>query len=75
MSMSREEHLQWCKERALAYCDREDYRGAWASMCSDLGKHPETKGHPDIALGMQQLLRCMALNNAASMRRFIEGFR
>jgi hypothetical protein len=42
MTWSREEHLQWAKERAYAYLDVGDWRQALASFMSDLGKHPET---------------------------------
>ncbi len=40
--MNREQHLAWCKGRALQYLDRGDYGQAIASMGSDLGKHEET---------------------------------
>ena len=41
--MSRDQHLAWCKERALHYLDRGDHSQAIASMGPDLGKHEETK--------------------------------
>lgn len=41
---TRQEHLDWCKERALE-CLPDDLPGAFASMISDLSKHEETKGH------------------------------
>lgn len=67
------EHLAWCKQRALEYCDAGDVDQAFASMASDLGKHPETEGHMGIQLGMMQLMGGM-LSSPAQMRRFIEGF-
>ena len=65
---SRAEHLAWCKQRALEYCDAGDVDQAFASMASDLGKHPETEGHMGIQLGMTQLMGGM-LSSPAQMRR------
>ena len=45
MAETRDEHLAWCKQRALEYADRGDTTNAVASMMSDLGKHPETENH------------------------------
>jgi hypothetical protein len=53
---TREEHLAWCKKRALKYCDIGDYDQAFASMASDLSKHPETEKHIGIELGMMLLM-------------------
>lgn len=71
--MTRSEHLQWSKDRALEYLDEGDYQGAYASMVSDLGEHPETAGHIGISLGMDQMVGGQ-LNTFASMKHFIEGF-
>lgn len=43
--MTRAEHLTWCKQQALEYVDRGDVQGAFASMTSDLNKHPG-RGNP-----------------------------
>jgi len=71
--MGRQEHLEWCKQRALEYLDRGDVKEAVTSMLSDLGKHPETKGAGE-KMAMLGILACMSgdMNEA---RRFIEGFR
>ncbi len=71
--MTRNEHLQWCKNRALEYVDAGDLQQAFASMGSDLNKHPETAGHSGIKLGMG-LMMIGDLNTPDKMRRFIEGF-
>lgn len=71
--MTREEHVAWCKIRALEYVDAGELVNAFASMGSDLDKHPETKGHPGIKIGMG-LLMLGDLNTAEKMRIFIEGF-
>lgn len=70
---SRQEHLAWCKARAMEYVDAGDNAQALASMTSDLGKHPETAGHPAIELGMTLLL-AGHLSTRQQMRRFIDGF-
>lgn len=70
---TREEHLAWCKERALEYCDAGDARNAYQSMASDLGQHDETREHSGIELGLMLML-IGDLSTPAEMRRFIEGF-
>lgn len=71
--MNREEHLKWCKERALRYVDAGDIPQAVASMTSDLGKHPETANHAGMMLGMMMLMSGQ-LNTQEQARKFIEGF-
>ena len=71
--MNRAEHLQWCKDRALEYCDRGDFRNAMSSMLSDLGKHDETRNHPAIDVGMMLMLTGN-LSTDHQVRKFIEGF-
>jgi hypothetical protein len=70
---TRAEHLAWCKRRALEYCDIGDVNQAFASMGSDLGKHPKTENHPAIQLGMMMLMSGH-LSTPEKMRKFIEGF-
>lgn len=72
-SNSRADHLAWCKERALAYCARNNLAEAWASFTSDMGKHPETAGHVGIQLGTMLLLGGH-LRTPAEMCKHIEGF-
>lgn len=70
---TRSQHIAWCKRRALEYVDLGQFNDAFASMASDLGKHPETREHAAIELGMM-LLMGGHLATEADMRRFIEGF-
>ena len=72
-SIKRAEHVAWCKQRALEYCDAGDLTSAFNSMASDLGKHPETANHIGIQLGMMEMLSGR-LRTIAEMRKFIEGF-
>ncbi len=73
--MNRQEHLDWCKQRAIAYVDMGDMHNAFASMASDLSKHPETKNAQTIinTLGMTLLLGGH-LKTPDQMRAFINGF-
>jgi hypothetical protein len=71
--MNRSEHLEWCKSHALEYIKVNDPNQAFVSMVSDLGKHPETKDHPAIQLGLILSLGGQ-LNSVEEMRKFIEGF-
>lgn len=73
MMMTRAEHLAWCKERALEYVDAGDLTNAYASMTSDLTKHPETEKHGAIQLGMMMLMSGH-LGTPQKMREFINGF-
>ncbi len=50
--MNRHEHVEWCKDRALEYVERNDLTNAFASIASDLNKHEETSGHMEVVLGM-----------------------
>jgi hypothetical protein len=72
--MTRAEHLQWCKNRALELVKLGDNPQAYASVVSDLGKHPETKQSVMIvaALGMQ-MMRSNVLATKHQMKDFIEG--
>lgn len=71
--MTRAEHLLWAKARALGSVDADDTTGAFASMASDLKKHPETENHSRLMLGMSLLMAGM-LSTKEQMRKFIEGF-
>jgi hypothetical protein len=71
--VTRDEHLEWCKQRAREYLQRGELANAVASMLSDLGTHPEMKPCPP-ELGMVGILFA-ASNDRTAVSRFIEGFR
>lgn len=73
MTRSREEHLEWCKQRAREYLERGDISQAVTSMLSDLSKHPDTK-LTEPFLPMVGMLAAKN-NDMAAAQRFIEGFR
>lgn len=70
---TREEHLKWCKTRALEYLESGDIHNAIASMMSDLGKHPETQNHPAKGLGVQLQMLPGGLDYDGA-KKYIEGF-
>jgi hypothetical protein len=69
--MTREEHVAWCKERALAYLPAQPQEGI-TSMLSDMSKHPDTKPVVEAMAGIA--LFEMMNGTPASARSFIEGF-
>jgi hypothetical protein len=71
--MNREEHLEWCKKRALEYNERGDTTNAFSSFLSDMGKHEETATHMALELGMSLLL-AGHLSTQQQMNDWIEGF-
>jgi len=70
---NRTEHLEWCKQRANEYVERNDLQNAFASFQSDMGKHPETANHIALELGTM-LLISGNLSTAHQMREWINGF-
>jgi hypothetical protein len=71
--VTRDQHLEWAKKRALKYVDDGDFMEAITSMGSDLTKHEELRNHPGIQIGIG-LLAVGALSSDRDARRFIEGF-
>lgn len=71
--MTRAEHLQWAKDRALAELDAGRPRDAVVSMLSDLRKHPELDGHSGGTLGAMLLVGGF-LGRDREIREWIEGF-
>ena len=71
--MTREEHLQWCKDRAMQYVNDGDLVNAVGSMMSDINKHEETA---DKGLGMLGIMAAMEATkgNRREVIRYIEGF-
>ena len=67
--MTRAEHLEWAKGRALAYLERGEPDNALASILSDLSKHEET-----AELGMYPHSRdAMWSELGGTLREWIEG--
>lgn len=71
--MTRTEHLQWCKDRAIEYLDKGDLDNAFGSMMSDLIKHEDLARHIGIQLGLM-LRMSNHLDSDRQMREWILGF-
>lgn len=72
MDRTWDEHLQWCKDRALAHVAKGDLMEAVLSMASDIQKHEDTK----IAQERLEMLVLAARFNwhPRGIRRWINGF-
>lgn len=78
--MTREEHIKWCKERAIAefdYYARTEpgsaLKNGITSMMSDINKHPETKSETLQQLCLMQLMTKPYMNRQEFVT-FINGF-
>jgi hypothetical protein len=73
---TREEHLEWCKERAREYLDRGDLANAVASMGSNMDKHPETRMAGE-KMGMLIYVAMFRITegDVQGVRDWVEGFR
>lgn len=71
--MTRAEHLQWCKDRALKYVELGQCQNALTSMMSDLDKHPETAS-PALNQLTVGLMMIGSLSTPEAVRKHIEGF-
>ena len=72
--ITRDEHLELCKKRALEYLDRGDPTEAFTSMLSDLRKHPELENHAGIRIGVGFMMLPGWITNPVEVRRWIVGF-
>lgn len=74
MTMTREEHIEWCKKRAIEEMDYyKDPSKGIISMMSDLRKHPETNKESLIALcGMQLMMKPKMMRQ--EVINFLNGF-
>lgn len=73
---TRQEHMQFCKDRAMEYVKEGNLLEAVTSMMSDLGKHPETAssaGGSCAVLGILALQQAQA-GDTDGVVRFIQGF-
>lgn len=71
--MTRDEHLEFAKQRALAYLPA-DPRQAFTSMLSDMGKHPELENHAGNRIGVGFMLLRGWIDNPEEVRRWIVGY-
>lgn len=68
----RDKHLEWCKQRALAYWTDGDLNLAVTQMVNDLGKHPECRCSPAL---MEVAVIYISRGDTDGVKRWITGFR
>ncbi len=68
--MTRDEHLNWARRRALEYLPEEPWNAS-ASMISDMKKHPELRDH--VGLQICPLFYGRG-DDPTETRNWIEGF-
>jgi hypothetical protein len=73
LKMTRQEFLEWSRNRAEEYLILGKVEAAYNSFSSDLQKHPETKNHPDLLLGLQMIMN-EQLSTVEQMRKFLADF-
>lgn len=74
-TISRQDHLAWCKKRAIEYVDMGDTKQAFLSFLSDIRKHPETESiSSTISMLGLPLLMMGSLDSPEKMREHIEGY-
>lgn len=71
---TREEHLAWCKQRALELLNDKKILDAYNSMQSDMSKHSETRDHIGLELGTQ-LQGAGWMQTDRDVRHWITGFK
>ena len=71
--MTRDEHLAWCKKRALEYIDKGQVNEGLTSMMSDMSKHPETAA-PALNQLTVSMMMIGALSTPEQARRHINGY-
>lgn len=74
MNTTREEHLNWCKERALQELEYSGPIGALGSMMSDLRKWHDPLYSQDEMVFLFSIGRIAAVEGEAAMKHWVEGF-
>ncbi len=70
--MTRDEHIKWCKARALALVETGDLGHTFGRLMNDINNHPKTQGHVVITRGLT-LMMTGRLDTQAEMRELIKG--
>jgi hypothetical protein len=70
--MTREEHLDRSKQRALVYLDKGELPNAVASLISDLGTHEETRVSMNA---LKPGLQAAVEKDPDAVRKWIEGIK
>lgn len=71
---SRDEHLKWCKERALELLKAGDLQGAVGSMVSDLQKWTGGQMYDPMLLAFLNMDGVLFCKTPEQVKRWVEGF-
>lgn len=71
---TRDEHLRYCKDRALEVLGTGDLKGAVGSMTSDLLKWDGGAMYDATTIAFLSMDGVMFCNTEAQVRHWIEGF-
>jgi hypothetical protein len=72
--MTRKEHIEWCKKRAIEEMDfHKNPQQGIISMMSDLRKHPETNSEALVSLCGMMLMKTPKMNRQEVIN-FLNGF-
>lgn len=70
----KDEHLMWCKTRAMAYLtEGSDPMQGWLTFSADMAKNKETMKHRGLSDGTLAI-GSEGMNTAGEVLAFIEGF-
>jgi hypothetical protein len=71
--VTRDEHIAWCKKRALEYVEGGNLSHAVANMASDLKTHPDTDNPALNGLAMIDMMY-VTDGDKAAVQRWIQRF-
>ena len=71
---TRDEHIEWCKQRAREYCEQGDMLGALHSMGRDLEKHQDTARRPWTHLWSSST-KPHTISSKADVLKFIDDYK
>lgn len=71
--VTRQEHLEWCKKRAMEAMTDGNIASGWASFLQDMADHPETKDHISLRMGNEMVFGGQ-INTLEEMKKYINGF-
>lgn len=75
--MADQDHLAWCRTRALEYLDLNQPDQAWVSFLSDLTKtdEPVLMGTGTLEEGLEAVVLAKETGDTSVLRRLIEDYR
>ncbi len=71
--VTRQEHLEWCKKRAMEAMTDGNMAAGWASFLQDMDQHPETKNHVFLETGSIMVFGGQ-ISTLEEMKKHINGF-